>query len=84
VGALTEGANVSVVGETTNLASRLQGQAEGGEILLSAETYSRVRDWIAGSPHESVEARLKLKGFDEPVIAQRLRRRPARQTRDGA
>jgi adenylate cyclase len=77
VGALAEGANVSVVGETTNLASRLQGQAEGGEIVLSTETYRRVRLWIAGSACETVEARLELKGFDEPVIAQRLRRQGA-------
>jgi adenylate cyclase len=79
VGALAEGANVSVVGDTTNLASRLQGQAEGDEILLSAETYRRVRDWIAGSGYESTEARLKLKGFKKPVIAQRVRRRGAAQ-----
>jgi class 3 adenylate cyclase len=78
VGALAEGANVSVVGETTNLASRLQGQAEGDEIVLSAEAYRRVRDWIAGSGYEPVEARLELKGFNEPVIAQRLRRREDR------
>jgi class 3 adenylate cyclase len=77
VGALAEGANVSVVGETTNLASRLQGQAEGGEILLSSETYRRVRDWIVSRAYETVEARLELKGFDEPVIAQRLRRQGA-------
>jgi class 3 adenylate cyclase len=75
VGALAEGANVSVVGETTNLASRLQGRAEGGDIVLSAETYRRVREWIAGSAYEPVEVRLELKGFEEPVIAQRLRRR---------
>jgi adenylate cyclase len=74
VGALAEGANVSVVGETTNLASRLQGQAEGGEILLSSETYRRVRDWIVSSGSEAVETRLQLKGFDEQVIAQRLHR----------
>jgi adenylate cyclase len=77
VGVLAEGANVSVVGDTTNLASRLQGQAEGGEIVLSTETYRRVRDWIAGSGYEIVEDRLELKGFNEPVIAQRLHRRPA-------
>jgi adenylate cyclase len=74
VGALAEGANVSVIGETTNLAARLQGQAQGGEIVLSAETYRRVRDWIAGSAYEPIEARLELKGFTEPVIARRLRR----------
>jgi adenylate cyclase len=77
VGALAEGANVSVIGDSTNLASRLQGQAEGGEIVLSAETYRRVRDWIAGSGYESIEAQLELKGFNEPVTAQRLRRQTA-------
>jgi class 3 adenylate cyclase/DNA-binding CsgD family transcriptional regulator len=79
VGALAEGANVSVVGDSTNLASRLQGQAEGDEIVLGAETYRRVRDWIAGSGYESAEVRLKLKGFKKPVIAQRVRRRGAAQ-----
>jgi adenylate cyclase len=73
VGALAKGANVSVVGETTNLASRLQAQAEAGEILLSAETHRRVRDWMAGAGYETVEARLRLKGFKKPVIAQRVR-----------
>jgi class 3 adenylate cyclase len=77
VGALAEGANVSVVGDTTNLASRLQGQAEGGEIMLSAETYRRVRDWIAGSGYESTAARLKLRGFKKPEIAHRVHRRGA-------
>jgi class 3 adenylate cyclase/DNA-binding CsgD family transcriptional regulator len=75
MGALEEGVNVSVVGDSTNLAARLQAQAEGGEIVLSAETYRRVRDWIAGSGYESTEARLKLKGLKKPVIAQRVRRR---------
>ncbi len=32
---LTPGANMSVVGNTTNLASRLQSQAEGGDIMLA-------------------------------------------------
>jgi class 3 adenylate cyclase len=77
VGSLAEGANMSVVGDTTNLASRLQGQAEGGEIVLGAETYRRVRDWIAGSGYESTEARVKLKGVNKAVIAQRVRPRGA-------
>ncbi len=66
-----------VIGETTNLASRLQGRAEGGEIVLSVETYRRVRDWIAASAYESTETQLELKGFTEPVATQRLRRQPA-------
>jgi class 3 adenylate cyclase/DNA-binding CsgD family transcriptional regulator len=75
MGALKEGVNVSVVDDSTNLAARLQAQAEGGEIVLSAETYRRVRDWIARSGYESTEARLKLRGLKKPVIAQRVRRR---------
>ncbi len=35
-------ANVSVLGEATNLAARLQTAAAGGEILLSVEAFRRV------------------------------------------
>lgn len=73
VGRLTEGSNVSVVGETTNLASRLQAQADAGELILSREAFRRVREWLdsAGVP---VEARkLEVKGLDEPVEAHVVR-----------
>jgi adenylate cyclase len=73
VGTLTQGANLSVVGEVTNLASRLQAQAAAGEILLSEEAHRRVQDWLASHelvPHkESIE----LKGFEKPVPVYRLR-----------
>lgn len=67
VGALKSGANVSVVGETTNLASRLQSQAKAGEVLLSDETYRRLVDTIEATPEQ-----LELKGFAKPVTAYRL------------
>jgi adenylate cyclase len=67
VGALVPGANVSVLGETTNLAARLQSQAAAGEVLLSAEAYKR----LVGI--DGRREALELKGFSEPVTAYRLK-----------
>jgi class 3 adenylate cyclase len=67
VGTLKTGANLSVVGETTNLASRLQSQAAAGEVLLSEESYRRLRDAVAATPEQ-----LSLKGFDHLVSAYRV------------
>jgi len=64
VGSLKTGANVSVVGETTNLASRLQSQAAAGEVVLSAETYRRLASTIDAAPRQ-----LDLKGFAKRVTA---------------
>jgi class 3 adenylate cyclase len=72
VGALTPNANVSVVGETTNLASRLQGAGEAGEILLSGEAHRRVSGWLARQSLISRPVELAVKGFDGPVSAHRL------------
>jgi class 3 adenylate cyclase len=72
VGTLAPGANVSVVGEATNLASRLQSQAEAGEIVLSAEAHRRLRGWLAEQALGSRRVELTLKGFAEPVTAHRL------------
>jgi adenylate cyclase len=73
VGRLTEAGNVSVLGEVTNLAARLQSQSAGGEVTLTAEAYRRVEAWLAerGTAVERVE--LQLKGFAAPVIAYRVR-----------
>jgi class 3 adenylate cyclase len=46
VGEFTEGGGVTALGETPNLASRLQAQARDGEILLNDEAFRRVRDWL--------------------------------------
>ena len=67
VGTLKTGANLSVVGETTNLASRLQSHAAAGEVLLSEESYRRLRDAVVATPEH-----LKLKGFDHSVSAYRV------------
>ncbi|TMD63163.1 MAG: adenylate/guanylate cyclase domain-containing protein [Chloroflexi bacterium] len=67
VGTLKTGANLSVVGETTNLASRLQSQAASGEVLLSEESYRRLQEAIDAAPEQ-----LELKGFTHPVAAYRI------------
>jgi hypothetical protein len=73
IGQLAAGSNLSVVGETTNLASRLQVQAAAGEVLLSAEAHRRVTDWLRGQGIETAKDRLELKGLAEPVTAFRLK-----------
>jgi class 3 adenylate cyclase/tetratricopeptide (TPR) repeat protein len=73
VGQLARGANVTVLGRATNLASRLQAEAKPGEILLSDEAFGRVQNAL---PDEVVlvdECHLDLKGFESPVRAFRLR-----------
>jgi adenylate cyclase len=73
VGRLTNAGNVSVLGEVTNLAARLQSQSAAGEVTLTAEAHRRVEGWLAerGTAVERVE--LQLKGFAAPVIAYRVR-----------
>jgi adenylate cyclase len=72
VGSLTSDANMSAIGEVTNLASRLQGQAASGEVMLSEEAYKRTREWLAEHSMSSTEEELTLKGFPDPVLGRRL------------
>jgi len=60
----------TVVGTVVNLASRLQGAASAGEILVTQEVYQQMGD-VAPC---SVDARTaKLKGIEEPVKAYALK-----------
>jgi class 3 adenylate cyclase len=65
-------ANVTVLGEATNLAARLQSAANGGEILLSDQAFRRVEPWLdeRGLAVEAEE--LELKGFAGAQPAFRL------------
>ena len=65
--------NVSVLGEATNLASRLQAAAGGGEILLSDEAFRRVADWLDERGLAAERDDLELKGFPGRQPAYRLR-----------
>jgi class 3 adenylate cyclase len=69
VGSLSEGANISVLGEVTNLASRLQAQARAGHVLLSEEVYRRAREWIDQRELPAERIELRLKGFSAPGVA---------------
>lgn len=53
----------TIIGGEVNLAARLEEEADAGGILLAAETYSLVNDWLA------VEERgaIKVKGFAKPI-----------------
>jgi class 3 adenylate cyclase len=66
-------ANVSVLGQTTNLAARLQNAAAGGEILLSDEAFRRVAAWLSERGLAVESEALELKGFNEAQPAYRLR-----------
>jgi adenylate cyclase len=72
VGRTVSGANVSVLGSTTNLAARLQAQAGAGEILLSEEAYRRVGAWLESRSLTPGRESLDLKGFEEPQEAWRV------------
>jgi len=59
----------TVIGNVVNLASRLEGQARSGEVLLYRNVYQQVADEFPGVPAES----LAVKGFPGPIKAYRLR-----------
>jgi class 3 adenylate cyclase len=67
VGRLSQGGNMSVLGQTTNLAARLQAQAGPNEIVLSEESWRRLRERVDATPEM-----LELKGFPQPVAAYRM------------
>ena len=73
VGRLVDSANVSVLGEVTNLAARLQAQSPAGEVTLSEEALRRVSSWLEEKRLEPERLELELKGFSSPVVAYRVR-----------
>lgn len=67
VGHLANGGNLSVLGEVTNLAARLQASAGAGEVRLSEEAHRRVRERLAARGMTAERLDLELKGFEAPV-----------------
>ncbi len=55
--------NFTAIGDTVNLASRLQSRAEGGQVLINAATYALVRE------HVDVRSlgQIQVKGKQAPV-----------------
>ena len=74
VGRFADGANISVLGETTNLAARLQAQAGANEIVLSEEAYKRTKSYLEERGLVADQVKMDLKGFDAPVTAYVVRR----------
>jgi class 3 adenylate cyclase len=72
VGALTEGANMSVVGQATNLASRLQAAAAAGEVLMDTEAHRRCAPWLESRHMVAELTEVALRGYDAPVRAYRI------------
>ena len=60
--------NYTAIGSGVNLASRLQGVAAPGQILLTDAVYRRVWEHVEARPLPPVE----VKGFNEPIIVYEL------------
>ena len=56
--------NGDVLGNTVNLASRLEESAKGGRIYISHNVYDSIKDYI----HTNSIGEIKVKGIDEPVM----------------
>jgi adenylate cyclase len=54
----------TAIGDTVNLAARLEGKAERGQILISEHTYQQAQDIIEARPLEPI----KVKGREEKVV----------------
>jgi adenylate cyclase len=53
----------TVIGDSVNLAARLESNAKGGQILISHHTWERVNDYVEARPL----GRLRVKGKEEEV-----------------
>ena len=53
----------TAIGREVNLAARLEAECDPGGILLAAETYSLVKDWLSVEEREPVQ----VKGFQNPI-----------------
>jgi class 3 adenylate cyclase len=72
VGTLADSANMSVLGEVTNMAARLQAQSAAGQVTLTEEAFRRVRARLEEKQIQTERLELRLKGFDGPVTAFRV------------
>jgi adenylate cyclase len=67
------GRGYTVIGDAVNLASRLEGQAEVGQVVVGAGTYSALPDGTKVEPLHGV----RVKGKDAPIEAYVLVELPA-------
>lgn len=64
----TNCSDYTMVGDSINIASRLQGKAAAGEILITDEAYQAIN---AAFP-DAVRVEYLVKGIAQPVVARRL------------
>jgi adenylate cyclase len=64
----TNCSDYTMVGDSINIASRLQGQAAPGEVLVTEEVYKAINAAFPGA----MRAEYSLKGISPPVAAYRL------------
>ena len=61
------------IGETTNLANRMEAMCDIGQVLLSEHTYFHVAGTVfEGARIDSTPERITVKGYQEPVTAHRV------------
>lgn len=58
----------AAIGSVTNLASRLCGEAQAGQIVVSRRVYGIVEPWVEARALDD----LQLKGFNHPVLAMEI------------
>ena len=84
VGTFQTGNNMSVIGETTNLAARPQARAQAGEVIMSSDAFRRLKGWLDSKALAAKAEELILKGFDSPVPVYRVTRADYPSQRAGA
>ncbi|MHC4536122.1 MAG: adenylate/guanylate cyclase domain-containing protein, partial [Planctomycetota bacterium] len=70
----------SAVGDTTNLASRMENAAEAGSVLVSENTHKIVRSYFEFEPIGEIE----IKGKEKPQVTYKLIKTGDVETRIGA
>jgi class 3 adenylate cyclase len=53
----------TIIGSEVNLAARLEASADAGGILMEAETYAQVKDWLRAEERDAIT----VKGFPKPI-----------------
>ena len=69
----TNCSDYTTVGDSINIASRLQGKAASGEILVTDEAYKP----ISAAFPDAVRVEYLVKGISQPLAARRMSRGPA-------